>query len=141
MTGVAGLADDPAYPPHEPNMPPVPLGKTGTRYAQAMNRLGWHWWPSEVAVATTEYDGRGKCINLADRVKTDERRLWWPNAGFTCRLDRRKEHTSPSNGRDHCVDAEGVENVADIVDERGQAELAPEQLGVTQFAHTAHWPP
>ena len=22
--------------------PPVPLGKTGTRYARAMNKLGWH---------------------------------------------------------------------------------------------------
>ena len=41
-TGVAGLAGDPAYPAHQPTMPPVPLGKTGTRYAQAMNRLGWH---------------------------------------------------------------------------------------------------
>ena len=64
MMGVAGLAGDPAYPPHEPTMPPVPLGKTGTRYARAMNKLGWHWWPSDIAVATTEYDGRGKCINL-----------------------------------------------------------------------------
>ena len=48
ITGVAGLAGDPAYPPHEPTMPPVPLGKTGTRYAQAMNQLGWHWWPSDI---------------------------------------------------------------------------------------------
>ena len=64
MTGVAGLAGDPAYPPHQPNLPPVPLGKTGTRYARAINQLGWHWWPSDIAVATIEYDGRGKCINL-----------------------------------------------------------------------------
>jgi len=58
MTGVAGLAGDPAYPPHQPPMPPLPLGKTGTRYAKAMNKLGWHWWPSDSAIATTEYDGR-----------------------------------------------------------------------------------
>ena len=63
-TGVAGLAGDPAYPPHEPTMPPVPLGKTGTRYAQAMNQLGWHWWPSDISIATTDYNGRAKCINL-----------------------------------------------------------------------------
>src|SRR5204863_4891827 len=50
-----GLAGDPAYPPHKPNMPPVPLGKTGTRYARAMNQLGWHWWPSDIAVATTDH--------------------------------------------------------------------------------------
>ena len=29
-----------------------------------MNQLGWHWWPSDTAVATTEYDGRAPCINL-----------------------------------------------------------------------------
>jgi len=35
MMGVAGLAGDPAYPAHEPTMPPVPLGRSGTRYARA----------------------------------------------------------------------------------------------------------
>jgi choline dehydrogenase-like flavoprotein len=29
-----------------------------------MNKLGWHWWPSDTAVATTDYEGRGRCINL-----------------------------------------------------------------------------
>ena len=46
MTGVSGLAGDPAYPVHEPPMPPLPLGKSGTKIAQTMNQLGWHWWPS-----------------------------------------------------------------------------------------------
>jgi choline dehydrogenase-like flavoprotein len=57
MTGVSGLAGDPAYPAHEPPMPPLPLGKTGDKIARTMNGLGWHWWPSDSAVATTEYDG------------------------------------------------------------------------------------
>ncbi len=64
MTGVSGLAGDPAGPPRQPPMPPLPLGKSGARFAQAMNRLGWHWWPSDTALATTEYDGRAPCINL-----------------------------------------------------------------------------
>ena len=64
MMGVAGLAGDPAYPAHEPTMPPVPLGRSGTRYARALNKLGWHWWPSDISVATTDYDGRARCINL-----------------------------------------------------------------------------
>ena len=64
MMGVAGLAGDPGVPPRNPPMPPLPLGKTGTRYAQAMNRLGWHWWPSDSTVASTDYEGRGRCINL-----------------------------------------------------------------------------
>lgn len=64
--GVAGMAGDPSYPPHEPTMPPVPLGRTGTRFAEATNRLGWHWWPSEIAINTVEYDGRAPCINLGN---------------------------------------------------------------------------
>ncbi len=87
MTGVAGLAGDPAYPPHQPTMPPLPLGKTGTRYAKAMNSLGWHWWPSDSAIATTEYDGRAPCINLghctpgcAQGAKASVDITYWPHA-------------------------------------------------------------
>ena len=87
VTGVAGLAGDPSYPPHEPTMPPVPLGKSGTRYARAMNQLGWHWWPSDISVATTEYNGRAKCINLghctpgcAQGAKASVDITWWPQA-------------------------------------------------------------
>ena len=60
----------------------MPLGKTGTRYARAMNRLGWHWWPSEVAVAPTEYDGRGKCINLAGLFYWVPG--WWEEVWVAC---------------------------------------------------------
>jgi choline dehydrogenase-like flavoprotein len=84
---VAGLAGDPGVPPRHPPMPPVPLGRTGTRYAQAMNRLGWHWWPSDVAIATTEYEGRAKCINLghctpgcAQGAKASTDVTYWPQA-------------------------------------------------------------
>jgi choline dehydrogenase-like flavoprotein len=87
MTGVAGLAGDPAYPPHQPPMPPLPLGKTGARYARAMNQLGWHWWPSDSAIATTEYDGRAPCINLghctpgcAQGAKASTDITYWPHA-------------------------------------------------------------
>jgi choline dehydrogenase-like flavoprotein len=87
ITGVAGLAGDPAYPLHQPTMPPVPLGKSGTRYAKAMNELGWHWWPSDISVATTEYNGRAKCINLghctpgcAQGAKASVDITYWPQA-------------------------------------------------------------
>ena len=59
MMGVSGLAGDPAYPPHQPPMPPLPLGKSGARFGKAMNKLGWHWWPSDSTIATTDYEGRG----------------------------------------------------------------------------------
>lgn len=87
IMGVAGLAGDPSYPAHAPTMPPVPLGRTGTRYAQATNKLGWHWWPSEIAINTVEYDGRAPCINLgnctpgcAQGAKASVDITYWPQA-------------------------------------------------------------
>ena len=87
VMGVSGLAGDPAYPPRQPPMPPLPLGKTGARYAKAMNKLGWHWWPSDSTIATTEYDGRAPCINLghctpgcAQGAKASTDITYWPHA-------------------------------------------------------------
>jgi len=64
MMGVASLAGDPAYPDKEAVMPPLPLGRTGERLGRAMNELGWHWWPSDSAITSQEYQGRAPCINL-----------------------------------------------------------------------------
>lgn len=64
MMGVSGLAGDPAYPPKQPLMPPLPLGKSSAALARGFNKLGWHWWPSDCAINTETYDGRDKCINL-----------------------------------------------------------------------------
>jgi len=64
MMGVAGLAGDPAGPTKQPTLPPVPLGLLGETLARGFNRLGWHWWPSDSAIATREYEGRAPCINL-----------------------------------------------------------------------------
>src|SRR5690606_16389728 len=61
---VASLAGDPAYPPKEAVMPPLPLGRTGEVMGGAMNALGWHWWPSDSAITSREYEGRAPCINL-----------------------------------------------------------------------------
>jgi choline dehydrogenase-like flavoprotein len=65
MMGVSGLAGDPAYPPKPAIMPPLPLGRSGAALARGLNRLGWHWWPSDSAIASEDYEGRAKCINLA----------------------------------------------------------------------------
>ena len=64
MMGVSGLAGDPAYPQKPQIMPPLPLGKSGATLGKGFNKLGWHWWPSDTAIATTAYDGRAECINL-----------------------------------------------------------------------------
>jgi choline dehydrogenase-like flavoprotein len=123
MMGVAGLAGDPAYPPHQPNMPPLPLGRTGTRFAEAMNRLGWHWWPSDAAIATTEYDGRGRCINLghctpgcAAGAKASTDITYWPHAiragvelRTRCRVSRIETDEHGMATGVVYFDAEGVE--------------------------------
>ena len=64
MMGVSGLAGDPAYPPHEPPLPPLPLGATGNTLARGFERLGWHWWPSDSAIISRDYNDREACINL-----------------------------------------------------------------------------
>jgi choline dehydrogenase-like flavoprotein len=92
MMGVAGLLGDPAYPPRSdaddnPLLPPVPLGKLGEVVADGFNRLGWHWWPSNSAIATQEHDGRAACINLgpcttgcAQGAKASTDITYWPAA-------------------------------------------------------------
>lgn len=87
IMGVSGLAGDPAYPPKLHIMPPVPLGKSGQTLAEGFNKLGWHWWPSDTAIATEDYDGRAQCINLggcytgcAQGAKASSDITYWPKA-------------------------------------------------------------
>ncbi|HVZ06495.1 GMC family oxidoreductase [Rhodopila sp.] len=87
MMGSSGLPGDPGVPPRNPPMPPIPLGRTGTRYGKVMNTLGWHWWPSDTTVATRDYEGRAKCINLghctpgcAQGAKASTDITYWPLA-------------------------------------------------------------
>ena len=87
VTGVSGLAGDPAYPAKQSILPPLPLGKSGTKVAEGFNKLGWHWWPSDSAIATQPYNGRDKCINLgaclhgcAQGAKASTDITYWPEA-------------------------------------------------------------
>ncbi|MFP8873630.1 MAG: GMC family oxidoreductase [Myxococcota bacterium] len=87
MMGVAGLGGDPAYPPKEVPLPPVPLGKLGETLAHGFNKLGWHWWPSDSAIATKEHLDRAPCINLgpcltgcAQGAKGSTDVTYWPAA-------------------------------------------------------------
>jgi choline dehydrogenase-like flavoprotein len=87
MMGVAGLAGNPAYPPKDVPLPPVPLGRLGETVARGFDRLGWHWWPSDSAIATRSYEGRAACINLgpcitgcAQGAKASTDVTYWPAA-------------------------------------------------------------
>jgi choline dehydrogenase-like flavoprotein len=124
MMGVSGLAGDPAYPsPKEPTMPPLPLGRSGAVLARGLNRLGWHWWPSDSAVASVDYEGRAKCINLghctsgcAQGAKASTDITYWPaaiRAGVELRARCRvREITTNEHGMASGViyyDADGIE--------------------------------
>jgi choline dehydrogenase-like flavoprotein len=87
MMGVSGLAGDPMYPPKELPLPPVALGKLGAILATGFNRLGWHWWPSDSAITTQEYEGRAACVNAgtcllgcAQGAKASTDITYWPAA-------------------------------------------------------------
>jgi choline dehydrogenase-like flavoprotein len=122
MMGVAGLAGDPAYPPKQVPLPPVPLGKLGETIARGFNALGWHWWPSDSAIATRAYAGRAPCINLgpcitgcAQGAKASTDLTYWPAAlrrgvrlATRCRV---REITLAADGRADGVlyhDAQGA---------------------------------
>ncbi len=110
MMGVSGLSGDPAYPPKQSSMPPLPLGKSGQTLARGFNKLGWHWWPSDSAIASQEYDGRPGCVNLgactsgcAEGAKASTDITYWPaaiRAGVELRTGCRvREITVDKKGR------------------------------------------
>jgi len=123
MMGVAGLPGDPAYPPKEVPLPPVPLGTLGETVARGFDALGWHWWPSDSAIATRPYEGRAQCINLgpcitgcAQGAKASTDITYWPDAvrrgvrvWTNCRV--REITVRPDGMADGVVyyDADGVE--------------------------------
>ncbi|MBI4234483.1 MAG: GMC family oxidoreductase [Chloroflexi bacterium] len=75
--GVIGLAGDPANPPRMPRKAlPQPLGLLGQRVAQGFEKLGWHWWPSDNAILTPQYDGRSP----TDIAISSTDVTYWPKA-------------------------------------------------------------
>ena len=88
VMGVAGIQGDPAYPPKSPRQtPPLPLGRPGELLARAFDTLGWHWWPSDTAIVTADYDGRRACNNCgpcglgcARRARASADVTYWPKA-------------------------------------------------------------
>src|SRR5262249_58741481 len=52
-----------------------------------LGRRGWHWWPSDSAILTRDYDGRRACVNcgpcdlgcpIGAKASTDV--TYWPKA-------------------------------------------------------------
>jgi len=65
MMGLAAIPGDPAGPPRRGNPLPLPtIGPGGRLMAQAFDRLGWHWWPVDLAIgadAVAPCDHIGPC--------------------------------------------------------------------------------
>ena len=83
--GASGLAGNPAYPDYTPPNPPIPIGVLGQTLARGFNRMGWHWWPSDVAILSRDDDGRQKCVNAgtcdlgcAAGAKAGTNFTYWP---------------------------------------------------------------
>ncbi|CAN5132499.1 GMC family oxidoreductase [soil metagenome] len=130
MMGVSGLAGDPGYPFHQPPMPPMPLGKTGQRIGTAMNKLGWHWWPSDSTIATVDYEGRGRCINLghctpgcAQGAKASTDITYWPAA-----IRAGVELRTRCRVREITLDEHGMASGAIYYDDKGEEQFQPAEL-------------
>jgi choline dehydrogenase-like flavoprotein len=85
--GVSGLGGDPALPKMDFPMPPHPMGVGGVRMANAMNDLGWHWWPGTQAIPTSAYKNMGQCVRwgVCERgcpagAKASFDLAYWPHA-------------------------------------------------------------
>jgi choline dehydrogenase-like flavoprotein len=86
--GVSGLAGDPAYPPRDPYpLPAFPIGPMGVKFGQAMNRLGWHWWPAANGIPSRPWRNLNACVRrgvcgtgCADGAKASTHLTHWPAA-------------------------------------------------------------
>jgi choline dehydrogenase-like flavoprotein len=109
--GVSGLTGDPANPPRSPRTTsPLPLGRSGRALVRGFEKLGWHWWASDNAILSRNYDGRTGCDNRGRcnfgcplRAKASCDVTYWPKAlrlGATLRTWARvREITLDSKGR------------------------------------------
>ena len=67
--------------------PPLPLGRSGEALVRGFEKLGWHWWPSDNAILSRDYDGRTGCDNRGRcnfgcplRAKASTDVTYWPKA-------------------------------------------------------------
>jgi choline dehydrogenase-like flavoprotein len=133
MIGVSGLAGDPAYPAEpakQAQLPPVPLGKSGAALASGFNAKGWHWWPSDAAIATGEFDGRDKCINLgacllgcAQGAKATPDVTYWPHA-----IRAGVEVRTSCRVREIAVNDEGMASGVFYYDANGDEQFQPAEV-------------
>lgn len=90
--GLSGRAGNPAYPAGVPlgpcpTTPPAAFGRAERRIAAAFDRLGWAWWPADLAIDTRPYREPGACVDCGPcelgcrhRAKASADVTYWPRA-------------------------------------------------------------
>jgi choline dehydrogenase-like flavoprotein len=133
MIGVSGLAGDPANPPRSPrSTPPLALGRSGEAVVRGFEKLGWHWWPSDNAVISRDYDGRtgcdlrGRCnFGCPLKAKASADVVYWPKA-----LKSGARLTVRARVKEIVVDRDGRVTGALYLDRRGALQMQPARVVV-----------
>jgi choline dehydrogenase-like flavoprotein len=120
--GVAGLGDDPAYPPGAGfPLPPLPIGKFGRKAAEGMDKLGWHWWPAPNSIASRQFGDRSPCVRYGacltgcpQGAKASTDLTHWPQA-----LAAGAVLVTGARVREITVNAKGLATGAVYVDRNG----------------------
>ena len=88
-------------------MPPLGLGVFGDTIINGFEKLGWHWWIGDHAIASIPYDGRGGCnycgpcdVGCIPKAKASVDVTYWPKAihlGAIIRTHARVREITVSN--------------------------------------------
>ncbi len=121
--GVAGLSGDPANPPRSARpLPPMGMDRASETFIRGLDKLGWHWWPSDVALITQPYgEGRQPCnycgpcdIGCPIGAMSSAHVTYWPKA-----LARGARLVPNARVREITVDANGRASGAVYYDREG----------------------
>ena len=134
--GVSGLQGDTAYPPKPARpTPPLPIGPGGEMLARAFNKLGWHWWSSDNAVASAQYDGRQPDVGEYLRSPSSSDIIFWPGA-----FKQGARLVTHARVREILVDETGRATGAAYYDHNGDLQRAVRQgrgAGLQRHRHLA----
>ncbi|MCX7272167.1 MAG: GMC family oxidoreductase, partial [Burkholderiales bacterium] len=97
---------------------------------RGFNKLGWHWWPSDTAIASADYEGRPPCINLgrctsgcAQGAKASTDITYWPAA-----IRAGVELRTRARVREITLGADGMANGAIYYDADGAEQFQPAHI-------------
>jgi len=88
LIGVSGIRGNPAYPPRRDfPLPPIAYDQASKRAIEGFDKLGWHWWPGSLGIASVPYRGLNPCVRrgtchcgCAEGAKATADLVLWPDA-------------------------------------------------------------